>query len=231
MDELSSLLSPEEEELARKQTELANVLLQVGDKEARLAALQTSLEAFQAEYLQVVAPCMAEMEEIKTAAAGKKEEGDEALSCATALQRDDCPPGELKLLFREVAKSVHPDLAPSDEERLRRDEMMAHANAAYAEGNQAQLRDLLLRFKGDPHGVQGEGVAFDLVRVIRRMAQARNRLEEIRLETRELQKSDLYFLRQRADRAHAEGRNLLQEMRANLERQIEQQRARVAQMK
>jgi hypothetical protein len=230
MDESLSLLSPEEEELARKYSELGALELEASAEEAKLDALRSELEAFEGQYLKVLGPCFSEMEELRMEAASKHEEGDEALSCASASQREDCPPGELKLLFREVAKNVHPDLAANDEERRRRDEMMAHANAAYADGNPSQLRDLLLRWKADPDAVEGEGVAFDLVRVVRRIARVRSRMGEIRQETRDLRKTDLYFLRQRADRASAAGRDLLQEMRANLTSQIEQQRQRVARM-
>ena len=230
MADSPSLLSPEEDEYAHKLVQFAKVEATVAEAEGKLAALRSGLESFESEYLKILGPCFSEMEELRTEAAHKQEEGDEALSCASSLQRDDCPPGELKLLFREVAKSVHPDLAPSEDERRRRDELMANANAAYADGNQTRLRELLLRWKSDPEAVEGEGIAFDLVRIVRRIAKTRNRLDEIQQETKNLRKTDLYFLRQRADRAAAAGRDLLVDMRANLERQIEQQRQRVARM-
>src|SRR5262245_33846522 len=182
MPDSPSLLSPEEDELERKHSELAILAGRLIVEEQRFEALRSELEAFEADYLRILGPCFETMEELRAEAANKREEGDEALSCASALQRDDCPPGELKLLFREVAKSVHPDLASSDEERRRRDELMAHANAAYAGGNEAQLREMLLRWKADPEAVEGEGVAFDLVRAIRRIARANARLEEIQQE-------------------------------------------------
>lgn len=230
-----AVLSPEEEELLLKQGELAALEAQVAAAEQELTGLREGLKAFDGEYLRVVAPCLAAMDEIRAdaaeARAHQQEEGGAAESCSTAAHQGAyCPPEEMKSLFREVAKSIHPDLASSEAERRLRDEMMAHANAAYASGNQERLRKLLLDWKADPEAVQGDDVAARLIRVIRKIARARNRIQEIRGELKELRRSDVYFLKQRAERAAAEGRDLLAEMRRDLERQVEQQRARVAEM-
>jgi hypothetical protein len=229
------ILSPEEQECLAKQDELAALDTQVAAGERDLAALRADLKAFEEEYLRVVAPCLAAMDEIQAdaveARARRQAEESEAASCSTvAHQGAYCPPAEMKSLFREVAKSIHPDLASSEAERRMRDEVMAHANAAYASGNQEQLRKLLLDWRADPDAVQGDDVGARLIRVIRKIARARNRIQEIRGEMKELRRSDVYFLRQRADRAAGEGRDLLREMRTDLERQIEQQRARVSEM-
>jgi hypothetical protein len=230
-----AVLSPEEEEFLVKQDELAGLEAQAAAAGRELAALREGLKAFEEEYLRVVAPCLAAMDEIQAGAAEARArqpaEEAEASSCSTATHRGAyCPPEEMKSLFREVARSIHPDLAANEAERRLRDEMMAHANAAYASGNQEQLRKLLLDWKADPEAVKGDDAGARLIRVIRKIARARNRIQEIRAEIKELRRSDVYFLRQRADRAAAEGRDLLAEMRRDLERQIEQQRARVAQM-
>jgi hypothetical protein len=142
-----------------------------------------------------------------------------------------CPPGEMKTLFREVAKSIHPDLASNAADRQYRDGVMAYANAAYASGNPERLRKLLLEWKADPDAIAGDDVASRLIRTIRQIAKARNRVTEIRIEMQELHRTDLYFLRQRAERASSEGRNLLDEMRNNLQGQLDQQKVRVQAMK
>jgi len=55
-------------------------------------------------------------------------------------KREPFTPSEnLKKLYREVAKRVHPDLATEESERQRRHELMAEANRAYAEGDEARL--------------------------------------------------------------------------------------------
>jgi hypothetical protein len=231
-DNSRGVLSPEEEELARKQTELAGIENSVAEAEADLERLRSDLKTFEEEYRRVVAPCFAEMEQLRLDAESRKRADSdlESATCPSAQQASACPPSEFKTLFREVARTIHPDLATNEYERRRRDEAMAHANAAYAEGHHERLRDLLLRWKSDPDAVQGDDLAAELIRVIRRIARAKNRLMEIKQAIKEIRQSDSYFLRQRAERAASEGRDLLAEMRANLEQQIKQQRARVAGM-
>jgi hypothetical protein len=226
-----SILSPEEEECLVKQAELAELEKKVLEAQTDLSSLQEDLLAFQEEYRRVVAPCFAEMEQLRIDAEAAKSaaESDEDVTCPSA-QQGSCEPGEFKTLFREVAKTIHPDLASNDEERHRRHEAMMHANAAYANGNPEQLRELLLRWKADPNAIQGDDVAARLIRTIRMIARAKNQIAEIREEMKEIRQSDAYFLKQRAERATAEGRDFLGDMRANLERQIQQQRARVAEM-
>jgi hypothetical protein len=226
------LRTPEEEECLHKQAQLAELEGKLADAELELATLKADLQAFEADYKRLIAPCYAEMEQLKADASGiPKDPVEEADACPSAPRQAPCPPGELKTLFREVAKSIHPDLASSDQERRRRDELMAHANAAYAKGNDAQLRELLLKWKSDPHAIQGEDVVAQLIRAIRLIAWVKNRMQDVKQEMREIRKTDLYFLKQRAERASAEGRNLLLEVKANLERQIAEQKAKVAEMR
>jgi hypothetical protein len=155
---------------------------------------------------------------------------DDDSTCASAPRKTFCATEELKSLFREVAKNVHPDLASNDDERRRRDEEMARANAAYASGDQDSLRDLLLKWKADPSAVQGDDVVARLIRLIRMIARVKHRIHEVKAEMKRTRATDLYFLRQRAERAQAEGRDLLMEMRRDLERQLQQQRDRVREM-
>ena len=45
------------------------------------------------------------------------------------------PSQNLKQLYRDVAKLIHPDLATDEKERLRRQELMAQVNQAYENGD------------------------------------------------------------------------------------------------
>ncbi|MET7476372.1 J domain-containing protein [Streptomyces sp. NPDC005648] len=52
------------------------------------------------------------------------------------------PSDEARKLYRELARKAHPDLAPDDTERARREEFITRVNAAYARGDEALLREL-----------------------------------------------------------------------------------------
>jgi DnaJ-class molecular chaperone len=53
------------------------------------------------------------------------------------------PSDDLKRLYREIAKRIHPDLATDDAERAKRNQLMAEVNRAYADGDEARLRAIL----------------------------------------------------------------------------------------
>jgi hypothetical protein len=68
--------------------------------------------------------------------------------------------------------------------------------------------------------VRGDGAGAELVRVIRRISQARVRVVELDGETEELLRSDLYRLKAHLDEAMALGRDVLSEMAAKVAEQI-----------
>ena len=97
-----------------------------------------------------------------------------------------------KKLYREIAKLIHPDLTTDERERTRRTRLMAEANRAYEDGDEAKLRAILDGWVASPESVQGEGVAAELVRTIRKIHQVGRRLVDIETETLELKGSELY---------------------------------------
>jgi hypothetical protein len=56
----------------------------------------------------------------------------------------DLAPPSLKQLYRRAAMRLHPDLANTPAQRLRREQQMMTVNAAYAAGDRPQLEALLL---------------------------------------------------------------------------------------
>ena len=107
---------------------------------------------------------------------------------------------------------------------------MAAANLAYEQGDEARLRKILHDYESSPEVVQGEGTAAELVRAIRKIAQARNRIIEIGTEAELLIQSDLYKLMQKAEEAKEQGRDLLNEMVEMVEGQITRARERLQQV-
>ena len=130
---------------------------------------------------------------------------------------------QLKALYREIAKRVHPDLSLDQRSRNRRTQLMAEANLAYAEGNEILLRALLAEWLSSPESVDGEGVGADLVRTIRQIHLVKQRLPRIEAEILEIQASDMHILRSETAIAWGHGRDLLAEdQRQQLETENQQ---------
>ncbi|WP_031080333.1 J domain-containing protein [Streptomyces sp. NRRL WC-3549] len=60
------------------------------------------------------------------------------------------PGEEARKLYRELARKAHPDLAPDEAERARRDEFIARVNAAYGRGDVDLLKELAAEWAAGP---------------------------------------------------------------------------------
>jgi hypothetical protein len=242
-------LNPEEQELARKHQEQAAIETELADRELRAANLRAELGAFERQYLHHVGSRYAELDELKATIAERtaqeqpanvraKKVAQEARSRAAETQStagektavlprafESSP--EMKRLYREVAKRVHPDLTSDRKDRAKRQQLMAEANEAYERGDEAKLKKIFTEYEWSADAVQGEGPGAELIRVIRRISQARGRLAEIEAELQELLRSNLYQLKARLDEAQNRGRDVLQEMITKVDDQIAQARKRL----
>jgi hypothetical protein len=105
--------------------------------------------------------------------------------------------------------------------------LMAEANEAYERGDQTKLTRILTNYEFSPEAVEGDGAGAELIRVIRRISQARSRLAELEAELQELMRSDLHQLKSRTDEAEKSGRDILKEMIRNVDEQIAQAKQRL----
>jgi len=244
--------TPEERELSQKSEELSNLQTLLAQRELDLTTLQAELHAFERHYFRAVGVRYAELDEVeaqiadllsrsspqnskmRTQAADARARADESAHESKAIQETAGheekfkPSDALKKLYRDFAKSIHPDLATDDDDRARRQRFMAEANQAYEEGNEIHLREILREWESSPDAIKGDGVAAELIRVIRRIAQVQERLRTIEATIDDLQSSDLYQLKCEVESAEAEERDLLAEMAARLDRQIADARKRLA---
>jgi DNA repair exonuclease SbcCD ATPase subunit len=234
--------TPEEKELRRKLSELAKLQAELAQRELDLATLQAELHVFEGIYLRTVGVRLAKLDEINAQIAeaearlkpkDKKIQEQAAKSRAQArksaeaaeftqeLRVEKFQPSEgLKKLYREVAKAIHPDLAVGEEDRILRQKLMADANRAYEEGDEAKLRAILVEWESSPESVKGEGTAVELVRVIRKIAQVEQRIHTIEIEITQLKESDVYELKTKVEKAEKKGRNLLGEMASQVDEKI-----------
>ena len=247
---MADLIKPEDRELHQKRQEQSRLESDLADRELRAASLRAELGAFERQYLHQVGQRYAELDELKAqiaervaaeqpenaraqqAAREARARADETRSAAgdagPADSRPFEPDPELKRLYREVARRVHPDLTSDRADRVKRQELMAAANEAYETGDEARLHRVIEEYECSPEAVRGDGAGADLVRVIRQISQIRGRLAEIEAETEQIIRSDIYQLRLRLEEGRRQERNLLKEMAERVEHQIEEARKRLA---
>ena len=234
--------TPEDRELSKKLYKLSELETELAQSELDLATIQAELRTFEGRYIRIVGVCYTELDEIKAQIAeaevrlkpkdnkiqeqaaqarAQAQETAQAVGTAKEPREKKFEPSEiLKKLYRDVAKCIHPDLATNEKERTRRQELMAEANRAYEEGDEAKLRAILKEWESSPESVEGEGTAAELVRVIRKLAQVEKRLRVIETEIAQLEKSDLYQLKTKVDAAENKGRDLLAEMASRVKEEI-----------
>jgi hypothetical protein len=242
-------LKPEERELARKLKEQERLEAELAECELRLATLHAELRTLEARYLQLVSAPYAELDELRAQIAERlaaEEPDNERLQRAAreARARADesrtavavneprghkafSPSPELKRMYREAAKRIHPDLTVDANDRARRQELMAEVNRAYQEGDEIGIAKILDVYESSPEAVHGEGPGAELVRVIRKLSLINARLGEIEAEVQTLLNSDLYLLKVQADDAQEQSRDLLAEMASKVRQHIADSKARI----
>jgi len=238
--EIVRKLTPEEEELLRKREELASVRAALAERELELADLRTQLKSFEGRYLRQVGALYAELDDweakiaeieasLKPSAAASQraqetrrqaEETHEATHGEASKARDFQPSADLKSLFREAAKRLHPDFAKDEADRQLRTRLMAQLNEAYGQGDVEAIQRILDEFGNSPESVEGEGVGAELVRIIRQIHQARKNIEAIEKELSGLRDSEIAQLRQDAESAQQQGRDLFDELEAEVRERI-----------
>jgi hypothetical protein len=240
--------TPEERELARKRARLAALESELGQRELDLHTLLARLRRFEARYLQAVGWRLAERDRLSAEIAALRARaapGDDSLqeearraaeqarasAEAAGAAEHETPPAarlvpseELKRLYREAARRIHPDLAADDAERERRTRVMAALNRAFEEGDEARVREIFEEWDVSPEAVTGDGVGAELVRVIRKIDQAERRLEAIAREMADLEASDLFRLMLAIEQEEAEGGDPLGRMAASLDAEVEEAR-------
>jgi hypothetical protein len=232
---IPSRVKPEDEELAKKRLELAKLESELADRELYIATLRAEyaeLDEINAQIAEQLARQRSGDTQFKDAAQKARRQAEESRSAAEAHASEDqsraLPSKELKSLYREVAKRVHPDLSTDPEDRKTRQRLRAEANRAYEKGDLERLRRILEEYESCPEAVQGEGVGAELVRVIRKITQVKRRLSEIETEVQQLVGSDLAKLKAKAEEYGRQGRDLLQEMAQQVERNIAAARGRLS---
>ncbi len=242
---------PEEIELENKQAELARLKVKHSAHQAILDRLKSELRLFEKVYDQVIGLRIAELKSLESRLnaldKGLPEMPDESSSTsegewsghlhATDLLGEDDTQSvvierkSLKALYRELAKSIHPDLALSEDERVRRQKLMAFANCAYAEGNRQALLDILKEWEQSQEKASGKDIGAELVKIIRLISTIREEIHRVDSQIEELKSTDTCMFKVRVDEAVGKGIDLLAEMAATVDLNIANARKRLSGLK
>jgi hypothetical protein len=205
------------------------------------ATLRSELAAFRSDYLRTVGVVDLQVQELEArllalvaARSGAVEDAAAADAAhqrlretTTAMGAIPAPAGpppsdDLKALFRDAAKRMHPDLVGDEAGRAHAEAFMKRLNQAYTTGDAEAIGNLVRQWETSPYAsLRPPGPAGPAPALEAAIAQAQARLEDAR-------DSDLARLMERTFAASMSGRDLLGELRADAEAALATARARLS---
>ena len=224
----------EEQELQKKREEFAALETKLSHRESELATLQSELKVFENRYLNAVSSRYDELAEIEKEIAKIQglEIDEEADSYSLAGDEVGCGqnrfhPENLKKLYREVARKFHPDLAQCEHERRHRHQLMIEVNRAFEVGAEDRLKELLKAGVDFQEITSNSAVSAEMILLVRKIVEAKQRLLSIESEINEILSSETYKLKIRSANAEAMGVDLLDDLVAQVDRQISKAKNRL----
>ena len=240
--ELVASTAAAEREAERLRDRLAEI-------EAEQAMLEAELAAFNADYMREVVTVLAELHELEARIAalvarrsgspGDRRAAREARARArrtTAAVKAipkapaNLPTGDLKKLFREAAKRMHPDLAPDEDTRRHAEAFMKRLNQAFAAGDADAIADLVFQWESSPYATAPAPEGVQEARVARRVSALQAAVDRAQKRLDEVRASELAGMMERAMAAAASGTDLLAEWRASSEAALAAARLRLAEL-
>lgn len=147
---------------------------------------------------------------------------------------DAATKAQIKKLYRQLCRRFHPDLTQDAAERAWRTEMMTAVNAAYAARSLVELQALTEKPDRSPSVETGTDEQ-RLAALRDRLQQIQRRLQEAEQEIHELTNSPTMQMKLDIKFAQRQGRDLLAEMAADVEKDLARKRVEldflVAQLK
>ena len=212
----------------------------LAELEVEHATLLNELRAFESDYLREVGVVDMQVQELEAkiltivwersgadidqlAAQAASERLRETTTAIQAVPPPAGPPpdADLKTLFRDAAKRMHPDLVGDEAGRAHAEAFMKRLNDAYREGDAEAIANLVRQWETSPYASPqppSTGASSALAAAV---ANAQQRLDEAR-------ESDLAGLMEQAFMASMNGRDLLGELRAQAEQALAVAKARLA---
>jgi uncharacterized membrane protein YheB (UPF0754 family) len=217
--------SPEEFELVFRRREVATLRASLADREKHLAQLRNRIFSFEGRYIRQVGVLYVQLEQWQTriaklqVASESMEETERLLSetledstneatneetneAADEVQAPKTA-ADVRALFRELAKRIHPDFAHDAADERHRTQLMAQANAALLR-NDADLLHRMLHGHDLPHD-HDVAPAVELARTLKLLQQLQADLAALEAEIHTLTHSEMAQLRERTLLAAVKG--------------------------
>jgi hypothetical protein len=232
----SGQLREDIEALRARLSELETVC---GERVAEMTQARTDFAAFRIRYRREVGGLHEQLEELERAIAEAElgefarrleDEGAGDTSSPAPASSESAPrltSDAVRKLFRDVAKTIHPDLASDAHTRDRRHALMVEANRAYALGDEERLRRILEAWENSPESVRGDDADSERLRLARRIRQIEEQLVVYAGELADLQETPLWKLKVMVDDAAARGKDLIADQVRRLKRDITAARNRL----
>ena len=246
--------SPIAEEIEKKRKELADLENELAEAELAHATLENELSYFQRRYNARVGALLAELDElnaqiaeaiavlsphdddIQDEAEDAREQADKTFNEAHTFSEDEkieqklekfAPSEEIKKLFRDIAKKIHPDLAKDDADRERRNQYMKQVNEAYHDGNIERLIEIMKEWEDSSKSELESKFDVELERLNHLITKIRRLIQEIKDKIKTLEGSEIGQLKIRADLAEENGKDLLAQIALEIQAQINKKHKRI----
>jgi phage shock protein A len=224
--------SPEELELACRRREVADLRAALADREKDLAHLRDQIFSFEGRYIRQVGVLYIQLEQWQTriaklqVASESMEDTERLLNEALKDTPEEIvfeaeaskPTPNVRALFRELAKRIHPDFARDVDDERHRTQLMAQANAALLR-NDPDLLHRMLHGHDLPHDHNATPAA-ELARSLKLLQHLRADLTALEAEIQILTLSEMAQLRARTLLAAAKGQDYLAELAARVKGNI-----------
>lgn len=224
----------EEHNLQKRREELAQLEAELSERESELADIKSSLTGFESRYLSLVGHRYDELAKIEKEIArlqgldfDEDYNGDSLAEDEVGCGQNRLHSDKLKKLYKEVARKFHPDLTSCPQERQHRHQLMIEVNHAYESGAEHRLQELL-EAGASLEAVETSGAnSAEMILLIRKIAEARQRLAEIKTDIADITSSEVYKLKLRIENAEALEIDLFADLLSQVDRQIKKAQNRL----